>query len=26
VIITSPASGQVLEFDGANWINGVDNT
>ena len=26
VIISSPTSGQVLEFDGANWVNALDNT
>ncbi len=26
VVITSASSGQVLKFDGANWVNGTDNT
>lgn len=26
VILTSPASGEVLKFDGTNWINADDNT
>ncbi len=26
VVITSPTNGQVLKFDGTNWINGTDNT
>ena len=26
VSIQSPASGQVLKYDGSNWVNGADNT
>lgn len=25
VVLTSPSSGQVLKFNGTNWVNGVDN-
>ena len=25
VSITSPSSGQVLKYDGSNWVNGTDN-
>ena len=26
VIITSPSNGQVLKFNGTNWVNGADST
>lgn len=26
VSLSSPASGQVLKYNGTNWINGTDNT
>jgi len=26
VVITTPTNGQVLKYDGTNWINDVDNT
>lgn len=26
VTITTPTNGQVLKYDGANWVNGTDNS
>lgn len=26
VVLTSPSNGQVLKFNGTNWVNGADNT
>jgi uncharacterized protein YigA (DUF484 family) len=26
VVISTPSVGQVLKYDGANWVNGTDNT
>ena len=26
VVLTTPSSGQVLEYNGTNWVNATDNT
>jgi hypothetical protein len=26
VVITTPSNGQVLKYNGTNWVNGTDNT
>lgn len=26
VVLTTASSGQVLKYDGTNWVNGTDNT